>query len=107
MIKWNFLKRLKPENESFTTVETKRIEIDDEEYIPENKPIAEYKETLHTSTKSSKKTNTIGSLDNEIRWRDVDSIEKKIDKLHITRAKKPTSEIDKTVDKVIQKQKKK
>ena len=28
MTKWNFLKRLKPENESFTTDETKRIEID-------------------------------------------------------------------------------
>lgn len=107
MIKWNFLKRLKPENENLTTDETKRIVIDEEGSEPDNKPLAEYKETLHTSTKSSKKTSTIGSLDNEIRWRDVDSIEKKVDKIHITRAQKPTTEIDKTVDKVIQKRNKK
>ena len=47
------------------------------------------------------------SSQNQIYWRDVDSIEKKIDNIHKNRAKKPTSEIDKTVDKIIQKPKKK
>ena len=38
-------------------------------------------------------------------WRDVRSIEKKVDNLHIARAKKPTSKVDKTVDKLVEKRK--
>lgn len=107
MIKWNFFKKLIPENKVFTTNETKKILIKEDETHKNNKPLAEYKETLYTNTKSSKKTNSTSSSKNNISWRDVNSIENKIDKLHTTKAQKPKTEIDKTVDKVITKGKKK
>ena len=107
MTKWNFLEKLKTKIESVTTNETKRISENNYESKQDDKPLAEYKETLYINTKSSKKTSMTNSSQNQIYWRDVDSIEKKIDNIHKNRAKKPTSEIDKTVDKIIQKPKKK
>jgi hypothetical protein len=105
MAKWSLFKKLKPENEDITIKETKII--NEEEYKQTHEPLAEYKETLYASTKSSKKISKNISSNEEIYWRDVGSIEKKIDKLHITRAQKPTTQVDKTVDKIIQKRKKK
>jgi hypothetical protein len=104
MAKWSIFKKLKPENEDTAIKETKII---NEEYEQTYEPLAEYKEILYTNTKSSKKKSKKTFSNEEIYWRDVDLIEKKIDKLHITRAQKPTTEVDKTVDKVIQKSKKK
>lgn len=107
MAKWSLFKKSKPENEYIPTDEIKEIITNKREYEKDYKPLAEYKETLHTSTKSSKKTkNTTSSTDQRC-WRDVDLIEKKVDTLHITQAQKPTTEVDKTVDKLIQKRKKK
>ena len=85
MAKWSLFKKSKPENEYIATDETIEIITNEEEYKQDNKPLAEYKETLYTSTKSSKKTksNTTSSTEQRY-WRDVDSIEKKVDKLHIT-----------------------
>ncbi len=79
----------------------------DSEIKKNDKPLAEYNETLYTDTKSSKKTNSDDSSTEQRYWRDVDSIEKKVDKLHITRAQKPATAVDKTVDKLIEKRKKK
>lgn len=104
MVKWSLFKKLKPKNEG---IAIKEIEIINEEYKQAYEPLAEYKETLYANTKSSKKTSKITSSNEEIYWRDVNSIEKNIDKLHITRAQKPTTRVDKTVDKIIQKRKKK
>lgn len=104
MTKWSFLKKLKPQNENTEIKETK---IKNEEDAQNIKPLVEYKETLYSSTKSHKKISKTISPNKEICWRDVDSIEKKIDKLHITKAQKPTTELDKTVDIIIQKRKKK
>jgi len=53
MIKWSLFKKLKPENEDIAIKETKII--NEEEYKQTYKPLAEYKETLYTNTKSSKK----------------------------------------------------
>jgi hypothetical protein len=106
MIKWNLFKILKHENEDVKTKEPQVIK--NEEVIEQkDEPLAEYKETLFTSKKSSKKSSNTSSSNENRYWRDVDSIEKKIDKLHITQAKKPTTELDKKVEKIIQKQKKK
>ena len=105
MVEWNLFKKFIPENEDDKKKETKIT--NKENFKQENKPIAEYKETLYASTKSSKKTNKTTSPNEEIYWRDVGSIEKKIDKIDITHAQKPRNEVDKSVDKIIQKRKKK
>ncbi len=103
MVKWNLFKRLIPEKEDIPSKETVRI-IDNEEEIKEdNKPLAEYKETLYTSNKSSIKSTSTYSSTGDRYWRNVDAIEKKIDKLNKTQVKKPTTEVDKKVDKIIQK----
>jgi hypothetical protein len=108
MAKWSLFKKSKLENEYITKDDTIEIITNKEEYKNDNKPLAEYKETLYTAAKSSKKTksNTTSSTEQRY-WRDVDLIEKKVDHLHINRAQKPTTEVDKTVDKLIQKRKKK
>jgi len=71
-----------------------------------DKPLAEYSETLETVSTSKKKTvkNTPAPSDQRI-WRDVNTIEEKVDNLHISRAQKPVTEIDKRVDKLIEKKK--
>jgi len=108
MAKWNlFAKSKKNEKE---TVKNKDEAIKEEigtenqetKEIKEDKPLAEHHETLETG----KKRKTDKSSDQRI-WRDVDSIENKIDKLHITNAEKPVSEIDKKVDRIVSKVKEK
>jgi len=76
-----------------------------EEKTEENKPRTEHHETLYTGASSSKKTRSTASSDQRI-WRDVGSIEKKVDGIHITKSKS-SSDVDKTVDKLISKRKKK
>ena len=76
-----------------------------EECQTEDKPLAEYSETIESSSESKKSKNKKSKT--MTRWRDVDAIEKKVDTLHIIRAGKPSSRVDKTVDKLIEKRKKK
>ena len=64
-----------------------------------------YSENLHTTSPSSKKK--IATKSNQRTWRDVDAIEEKVDNLHITRAQRPVTQLDKTVDRLIDKRKKK
>jgi len=73
-----------------------------EEQETGEKPLAEYKETLHTGSKSKKTSNTVP---NQAVWRDVNAIEDKVDNLHITRAKKPVTELDRKVDRLVEKRK--
>jgi len=54
-----------------------------------------------SSGNSESKSGISSSSDQRI-WRDVDSIEENIDTLHIEKGKKPHSEIEKTVDKLIE-----
>ena len=70
----------------------------------DEKPLAEYKETLYTDYPKSKKQ--AYAFSNQTAWRDVQAIEKNIDTIHITNAKKPTNELDKIVDRIIAKKKK-
>lgn len=106
MAKWSLFKKSKPEDESTAKQETQEV-TSQEEPEQDCKPLAEYKETLYTSTKASKKTNKEAASKEQRYWRDVDSIEKKVDELHITYAKKPKTAVDKTVDKLIEKRNKK
>lgn len=67
----------------------------------ENENLAEYHETLQADTMKKKGTKKKpADVTNQAIWRNVDSIEKKIDKIHITIAKKPKSDVDKKVDKL-------
>jgi hypothetical protein len=88
------------------TIEATEETIDSEEKLEDDGPLDEYHETLETDVPSSKKAETAKSSDQRV-WRDVRGIEEKVDNLHITRAQKPVDELDKTVDKLISKRKKK
>lgn len=109
MSKWKLFGRLKPKQDEMTErSETIKEEIKDIKIDPEkeDRPLAEYHETLHTSDFTFKKGKKTAQTDQRI-WRDVNSIENKIDNLHKVKAQKPASEVDKTVDRLIAKQKKK
>lgn len=101
MGKWNLFGKPKEEK-----TETKPPETE-EKKEEKNKAHAEYRETLQTGKSTKKQSkNTDSNVEQRV-WRDVDSIEDKVDNLHITRAQKPATEVDRTVDKLIQKRKKK
>jgi hypothetical protein len=70
----------------------------------ENRPLAEYKETLYTGSPKSKQE--AYAFSNQRTWRDIQTIEKNIDNIHITNARKPLNELDKVVDRLIEKKKK-
>ena len=126
MSKWKIFNKSKSEEESsIETIEIEKEEtteithIETEEEIfdqnDEDKPLAEYNETLRTS----KKTITIvdeddsaGYIDNESSsdqrfWRNIKTIENNIDNLHRINAQKPKDDMEKTVDELIQKNKRK
>ena len=113
MAKWKLFGKSKEE----TTVETEEKTQETQEEIAEDskdtegRPIAEYRETLESGKKSSSKTTTVTKRsetpsDQRV-WRDVDAIEENIDNIHVRKAEKPVTEVDKKVDKLIQKNKRK
>lgn len=85
------------------TSETSEEETIEEVETEEDKPLAEYHETLHTGKSTSKKSSS--STTKQSIWRNVDSIEENIDKLHISKAEKPVSNLEKKVDTLISKTK--
>jgi hypothetical protein len=67
-----------------------------------DKPLAEYSETLETVSTSKKKSVKKYPTPSDQRiWRDVNSIEDKVDNLHITRAQKPVTELERKVDTLV------
>jgi hypothetical protein len=102
MTKWKLFGKLKKDIEKkpeAATIEEPQVVIQEE---PEDKPLAEYSETLESISTSKQKSVKKSSPPSDQRiWRDVDLIEDKIDNLHITRAQKPVTELDKKVDKLI------
>jgi hypothetical protein len=108
MAKWSLFRKSKSEEETKEpekieeTPREKTIEIQTEE-----ETLAEYSETLQTGKPSSKKTSLTKSSSDQRHWRDVDTIENKVDNLHKTHAEQPVTEVDRTVDKLIEKRKKK
>ena len=109
MSKWKIFNKSKskvdeiPETETTETSEADKP-VENKENI-ENQTVAEYHDTVYTEEHQAKKRKE--ATNNQQVWRDVDSIENKIDNLHITRAQKPVTELDKTVDRLLQKRKKK
>ena len=102
MAKWKLFGKSKKNKENKPKEvfkEETQVVIEDESG---DKPLAEYSETLETVSTSKKKSvkKTPSPTDQRI-WRDVDSIENKVDNLHITRAKKPVTELERKVDNLI------
>jgi hypothetical protein len=104
MARWKLFSKSKQKEEKITEpVEPRKENVEENiETIQEieDQPLAEHHETLYTGVDTSKKGTSTPS-DQRI-WRDVDSIEENIDTLHMEKAKKPHSEIEKTVDKLIE-----
>ena len=115
---WKLFNKSKTKEEETKEPEESKIEeeieeIEETEEVSEepeeedtDKPLAEYSETLETGKPTSTKSGTSASGDQRV-WRDVKGIEGEVDNLHITRAQKPITDLDKRVDKLIQKRKKK
>ena len=110
MAKWKLFSRLKSKDEREKGEEFQQGE--SSETIELEKPIlAEQSETLYAvgsaskKSSSTKRTNT-SSSDQRI-WRDVDVIEENVDNIEKGKANTPASELDKTVDKLLSKRKKK
>jgi hypothetical protein len=107
MVKWKLFGRSKPkeeepEGEEPMQEEPKETMQSDTEQEPEKPTLAEHHETLYTKRATPKKE-TI----NQTTWRDINAIEENVDNLSRGRAKKPISGLDKKVDKILSKRKKK
>lgn len=110
MTRWKLFGRTKKEDPIQKEEGNTKISIEPslEEKEIEDKPIAEYRETLETGTKASKTTTVKTTSPSEQRiWRDVDAIEENVDNINIKKAKKPITDVDKKVDGIIEKRKKK
>ena len=125
MSKWKIFNKSGYEEESsIEAVEiekeesTEIIHIETEENFDqddEDKPLAQYNETLRSSKKPRKvvdEDDTMGYIDTESPsdqrfWRNINTIEDDIDNLHKINAQKPKDNMEKTVDELIQKNKKK
>ncbi len=125
MSKWKIFNKSKSEEESsIETIEIEKEEtteithIETEENFDQNdedKPLAEYDETLHTSKKTIiivDEDDSAGYIDNESSsdqrfWRNIKTIENNIDNLHRINAQKPKDDMEKTVDELIQRNKRK
>lgn len=75
----------------------------------ENRPLAEYHETLQTGKKNIRKKTTSSYIsrqptDQRI-WRDVNAIEENVDNIHLKKEEKPVTNLDKKVDELIEKSK--
>lgn len=119
MVRWKLFGRSKPKGEELEgeepiqeepkeTVqpdteqepeETISIETEQE---PEKPTLAEHHETLYTKRETPKKESI-----NQTTWRDVNAIEGNVDNLRMSKTKEPVSELDKKVDKILSKRKKK
>ena len=64
-----------------------------------------YSETLNTSSSSSKNKKELPAEQRS--WRNVEEIEKNVDNIHIRRAQRPVTDLDRTVERVLEKRKKK
>ena len=112
MARWKLFGRAKKEDTTQNEEEPaeKSTELPKEEIETGDEPIAEYRETLETgkATSKSKTTTVQTSTPSEQRiWRDVDAIEENVDGIHIRKAEKPVSDLDKKEDSLIKKRKKK
>ena len=92
MVQWNIFKKKKDES------------VPIEKNVSGKKTLAEHREKLYSSDSPNKKSVAPASSDQRV-WRDVSSIEKKVDSVDINKSNS-SPDVDKTVDKIIQKRKK-
>lgn len=121
MVKFNIFgksKKLEPQTyeessqtefNNYSSMETNENLVFEKEITTQ--PVVDYHETLQTKKSGSRKNSSddgyaISSSDQRL-WRDVRAIEKKVDNIHINKSNKPTSELQKKVDKIIKKKEKK
>jgi len=121
MVKFNIFgksKKLEPQTyeESSQTDFKNNSEIQSDENLlfekeTPNQNITDYHETLQTKKPGSRKNSSydgyVVSSPDQRYWRDVRAIEKNIDTIHINKSDKPTSELEKKVDRIIKKKQKK
>jgi hypothetical protein len=100
MARWRLFGKSKEKDTSQTEEILEEAEVEPIIEESENEPLAQYSETLYTEESKPKKSKGHSDSDQRI-WRDVDSIENKIDTLHITRAKKAVTDLDKKVDRLV------
>ncbi len=110
MAKWRLFSKTKIKEDEKTkpqekTKDEKIIEVQEtdngEQNLEEEEVIlAEYKETLYTSSHAATRGKKQVLSDQRI-WRDMGSIEKNIDTLEVKKVVKPVAELDKKVDKII------
>jgi len=110
MAKWKLFSRLKSKDEREKFEEFQQGELT-ETIEPEKPILVEHSETLYAVGSASKKSSSTkrtnpSSSDQRI-WRDVNAIEENVDDIEKGKAKTPESELDKTVDKLLAKRKKK
>ena len=104
MPKWKLFGKSKSKDEETeepiepTDEEEKEEEKETEQEV-EEEPV-EYRDTLYSGTSTSKQESTY-STSEQRHWRDLESIEKNIDNLHITKARKPHTDVEKSVDTLI------
>jgi len=106
MVKWKLFRRFrskeegKPEYEESTEVETEETLQTETEQEPEKPTAVEYHETLYSEDTPSKKGKKNKRKINRTIWRDIRGVEEKVDEIHITRGRKPVTELDKRIDRI-------
>jgi len=115
MVRWKLFGRSKPKEDEEpehqevqepTPQEPEETIQPETEKEPEKPTMPEYRETLYTKGSTPKKgkkhhKETI----NQTTWRDINAIEENVD--NIRKSKKPVSKLDKKVDKILSRKKKK
>ena len=115
MVRWKLFGRSKSkeelESEELIQEEPEETMQSDIEQEPEETILVEHRETLYTVDSKSKKSSSVKTKYREpysqTSWRDVNAIEENVDNLRMSKTKEPVSELDKKVDKILSKRKKK
>ena len=104
------------EDNEVTHIEIEEGDCEENTTDDSDSPLVEYDETLQSSKKTKKiidrdDKRSEGYIDNDTPseqrfWRNIKQIEENIDKLHISKAQKPKTNLEKTVDNIIDKTKK-
>ncbi len=106
MARWNLFNKSKTKQKEQLTEA-----IQEETTESENKPLAEHTETLHAQGSSSKKSPSFpkknSNTSSQRIWRDVNAIEENIDNINKKKTTEASSEIDRTVDRLLEKRKRK
>jgi len=114
MVRWKLFGRFKPKEDEEpehqevqepTPQEPERTIQLETEHEPEKPEMPEYRETLDTKGSAPKKGKPHKETINQTTWRDINAIEENVDNIRMS--KKPVSELDKKVDKILSKKKKK